>query len=133
MNPLDMKTPFVPVSWGELIDKITILEIKASRIRQEAANANIMRELSRLSDIAASVLGSGDVAALKAELLQVNTELWDIEDRIRQKEASQLFDEEFIALARSVYRKNDRRAQLKRTLNDTLASEFVEEKSYDAY
>jgi hypothetical protein len=123
-------TPHVPVSWGELLDKITILQIKRERLTG-AALANVTRELDALSVLAGPVL-AGDEAArtLMARLKALNETLWDIEDRIRAKEAAGLFDADFVALARSVYQRNDERAALKRELNRHLGSELVEEKSY---
>jgi len=127
-------TPHVPVSWGELIDKITILEIKAARLTSAAALQNVRRELAQLNE---KTLPLGDmsqeVAPLKVDLTRVNEALWEIEDKIRDKEAAKAFDAEFIELARSVYVTNDKRAALKRQINQLLASELVEEKGYAAY
>jgi len=127
-------TPHVPVSWGELIDKITILEIKAARLTSAAALQNVRNELAQLTE---KTLPLGDMAAqvapLKADLTHVNEALWEIEDKIRDKEAAKAFDAEFIELARSVYVTNDQRAALKRRINQLLASELVEEKGYAAY
>jgi len=125
--------PLAPVSWGELIDKITILEIKADRLSFAAALANVRKELALLTDIVArEVLQRDDVKQLKTRLREINEKLWRIEDDIRQKEASQAFDLEFIALARSVYIVNDERSRVKRALNDLLNSGLIEEKSYAA-
>lgn len=123
-----MSAPLVPVSWGELLDKITILEIKLVQLRDPAALANVKREHDLLRAIAAPVLG--EVASLVDDLRAVNRALWDIEDRIREEEALARFGPEFIELARAVYRSNDQRAALKRQINGKLASELVEEKSY---
>ena len=127
-------TPHVPVSWGELIDKITILEIKAARLTSATALQNVRNELAQLTE---KTLPLGDmaqqVAPLKADLTRVNEALWEIEDKIRDKEAAKAFDAEFIELARSVYVTNDQRAALKRRINQLLASELVEEKGYAAY
>ena len=123
-------SPFVPVSWGELIDKITILEIKQARIVATAARSNVVKELQFLSEAAAPVAARDGVAALKAELKAVNETLWEIEDEIRAREAEGDFGETFVQLARSVYKRNDERAALKRELNRLLQSELVEEKSY---
>lgn len=125
--------PAIPVSWGELLDKIAILEIKRERIARRAARANVEREYRLLLAIAAPALGNGRVAALSEDLKFVNEQLWDIEDAIRQCDARGSFGAEFVALARSVYRKNDRRAALKRRLNTLLESELIEEKSYPAF
>ncbi|MDQ2101917.1 DUF6165 family protein [Azospirillum isscasi] len=121
----------VPVSWGELIDKITILEIKAERIRDPAKLANIRRELDELCAVRdVSGVDLGAVADTVNALRTVNQTLWDVEDAIRLCERCQDFGPSFIALARDVYFTNDERARLKRVLNDTLGSELVEEKSY---
>jgi Family of unknown function (DUF6165) len=125
---------FVPISWGELVDKITILEIKSERVTSPAALTNIRRELQLLSGIAAKIQDPGGrLAALKRVLKRINEKLWTIEDRIREKEANGSFDQEFIDLARSVYRNNDERGRLKRDINLLLDSELVEEKQYSAY
>jgi hypothetical protein len=126
-------TPHIPVSWGELIDKITILEIKSVEIADPAARANVGKELGLLREIAAAVETREDVRALKQALKAVNAGLWSIEDRIRDKERNGEFDGGFIDLARSVYKQNDERARIKRRINDILASDLVEEKSYRDY
>lgn len=120
--------PLVPVSWGELLDKITILEIKAVRIPDPAAQANVARELALLQEAAAPVRDRPGLAMLVDNLRAVNTALWQIEDDIRLKEAAAAFDADFIGLARAVYRTNDRRAALKRQINALLGSSLVEEK-----
>ena len=125
------QTPLVPISWGELIDKITILEIKEVKITSNNALDNIRKELGFLSDIVSNSKGVYDaISLLKNELKEVNLNLWQVEDEIRDKEYSQEFDEQFIRLARSVYRLNDDRANLKKKINETLFSELKEEKSY---
>jgi hypothetical protein len=124
-------TPHVPVSWGELIDKITILEIKVERLRTPAARANAARELILLR--AELTVPPAELAALQAELAVVNRRLWEVEDDIRRKEASQTFDAEFIALARAVYHSNDERSRIKRLINTLLGSELIEEKQYVGY
>jgi len=127
-------TPQVPVSWGEVIDKITILEIKSEKLTAPDALANVRTELALLAGVAREALAENDrLSDLKAQLQSVNQALWDIEDEIREKEARQVFDDGFIALARSVYRQNDARAAIKRQINDLLGSEIVEEKSYKSY
>ena len=127
-------TPLIPVSWGELLDKITILQIKRERLTGAVALANVARELDALSAIAAPVLADDRMATdLTAKLKQLNETLWEIEDRIRDKEAAGAFDADFIALARAVYKRNDERAALKKRLNLQLASGLVEEKSYRSY
>ncbi len=124
--------PLIPVSWGELLDKITILEIKADRIADPAARANVGRELALLRDAAAPVLAQPGLGPLTDSLRQVNLALWDIEDAIRACEAEARFDADFIALARAVYRTNDERSALKRRINALLRSELVEEKYHAA-
>ncbi len=124
----------VPISPGELLDKITILRIKCVRITDAAKLDNVRRELSRLErSWAASVPAATDLVAEEAELARVNAALWDIEDRIRAHEFEQRFDAGFIELARSVYLRNDERAAIKRRINLKLASELIEEKSYRPY
>src|SRR5665213_2809014 len=123
--------PMVPVSWGELLDKITILQIKQERLEDDAKRANVEAELAALSRIAGAAMA--EAAAALAELKQVNQALWEIEDAIRDKERAGAFDGEFIALARAVYVTNDLRAALKRDINLLLKSALVEEKSYRPY
>jgi len=124
----------VPVSYGELIDKITILEIKSERITSAAKLANVRVELEILDATwRADSAARTDIAAERAALRRVNEALWDIEDRIRLKEKAKAFDAEFIELARSVYIRNDERAEIKRTINEKLGSTLVEEKSYEDY
>jgi hypothetical protein len=122
--------PDVPVSWGELIDKITILRIKSARLTDAAALANVRRELAALETWEDAVRTGPRLTALIAALAEVNEALWEIEDRIREKEAARDFGVEFVELARSVYRQNDRRAGLKREISLALGSELIEEKSY---
>jgi hypothetical protein len=126
-------TPTVPISWGELIDKITILEIKAEKLSSESARANVQRELAQLTTIASAIDKKPGLADLQRELKRVNEALWRIEDDIREKEAQKSFDDGFIALARSVYRSNDERGRLKREINRVLGSEITEEKQYTSY
>lgn len=123
-----MTSPSVPVSWGEVLDKLTILEIKLDRLDDPAARANVSHEHALLQTVAAPV--KEEVIGLLDQLRATNLALWDIEDAIRREEALGLFGAEFVALARSVYRTNDERAALKRAINMKLASEIVEEKSY---
>ena len=123
-----------PVSYGELIDKITILEIKSRRITDDAKLANVRNELDLLNATWANDAASQtDVSDERARLLAVNELLWDIEERIRLKERAQAFDQEFIELARAVYFRNDERAAFKREINLKLGSQLVEEKSYQDY
>ncbi|MGK6354990.1 DUF6165 family protein [Sphingomonas sp. DT-207] len=122
--------PSVPVSWGELLDKITILEIKRERIERPEALRNVEREYAMLNEAAARVLGIEGIVPLLQRLKRVNETLWDVEDAIRAQEADARFGTRFVALARSVYKTNDERAALKRQINALLHSELVEEKSY---
>jgi len=123
-----------PVSYGELIDKITILEIKSERMTDPAKLANVGNELGALTRTwAADPVSTVDIADLRTGLKAVNEALWDIEDRIRLKEKAKAFDAEFIELARSVYIRNDERAALKREINLRLGSTLIEEKSYQDY
>lgn len=132
--PRDMSQISVPVSYGELIDKITILEIKAERIGNPDKLRNVRTELDLLNATwSAAEVSRIDIAASRGKLRAVNELLWDIEDRIRVKEKAKAFDEEFIELARAVYFRNDERAAFKREINDALGSTLVEEKSYEDY
>lgn len=124
----------VPVSFGEMLDKITILEIKSERIDDADKLANVARELELLDNTwQSSDATAGDIGDARQRLKAVNEKLWDIEDRIRLKEAARAFDEEFIELARAVYYTNDQRADIKKEVNLKLGSELVEEKSYQDY
>ena len=124
----------VPVSHGELIDKITILEIKAAHMRDAGKLANVRAELDLLNtNWSANAASKIDIVTERAQLKAVNEALWDIEDRIRLKEKAQAFDAEFVELARSVYFRNDERAAIKRAINVKLGSQLVEEKSYESY
>lgn len=124
----------VPISFGELIDKITILEIKSARIGAATKLVNVHDELDLLNATwGQNSAAQTDIADARARLKAVNEALWDIEDRIRLKEKAQEFDAKFIALARSVYVRNDERAVLKREINLRLGSRLVEEKSYQDY
>jgi hypothetical protein len=124
----------VPVSFGELLDKIAILEIKAERITDPAKLVNIKRELEALIETwAAHPASHIEIGPLRAALKAVNERLWVIEDDIRLKEKAQAFDQEFIRLARAVYFENDERAKIKKDINLALGSTYVEEKSYEDY
>lgn len=131
----------VPVSLGELLDKIAILHIKAERISDAAKLANVRNELEALEAswmahsavIKPAVPGQQDLADLRAQLKAVNERLWVIEDDIRICEKKQDFGPEFVRLARSVYVENDERARIKRDINRALGSDLVEEKSYQDY
>lgn len=127
-------TPRVPVSWGELLDKMTILEIKTERLKDPAARANVAKELALLdAEVAATLAGNAELQRLKAELRRINETLWQVEDDIRAKEAQRSYDAAFVELARSVYLRNDERGALKKQINSLLGSELVEEKSYSKY
>ena len=123
-----------PVSFGELLDKITILEIKSERMADAAKLANVRDELQLLGELwTRDPAARTDIAAERAELKRINEALWEIEDEIRLKERDQAFDARFIALARAVYHTNDQRAAVKRAINLKLGSRLVEEKSYQDY
>jgi Family of unknown function (DUF6165) len=124
----------VEISYGELIDKITILEIKARRLVDPARRRNVAVELALLEKRRREALPhSARLAALKLELAGINERLWDIENRIRAREQSKIFDQEFIELARSVYMQNDQRARIKRRINEEFGAGIVEEKEYQRY
>ena len=121
----------VPISTGELIDKITILEIKCLKLLGKKLD-NCKKELISLNSIIKENQISTDEKLIN-QLRIVNNKLWDIEDKIREKEREKLFDESFIELARSVYIENDKRSKIKRLINLQTNSEFIEEKSYQEY
>ena len=129
-----MNIPKVSISWGELFDKITILQIKLENLTSKNALNNVGREFKQLHSILIKYFpNSIEAKQLEEELKQINQKLWDIEDNIRDKERNRSFDDEFIQLARSVYIINDERSRIKRKINDIFGSEFVEEKSYSEY
>ena len=129
-----MKEILVPISPGELLDKITILRIKAARIVDAGKGANVRLELDILEKTWRDAgCAAFDVAREERALQAVNERLWDVEDLIREKEAKQTFDREFIDLARAVYVSNDERAAIKKRINLQLGSRLVEEKSYKPY
>jgi hypothetical protein len=123
----------VPISVGELIDKIVILEIKSERIKNTNQLANIANELDALRAVRLGEVDRAQLNALSAELKHVNEKLWDVEDAIRECDARGDFGESFIALARAVYRFNDERARLKKAINVASGSRLVEEKSYKSF
>ena len=129
-----MNSPQVPISWGELFDKITILQIKLENLTSKNALENVEQELIKLQSI---LTQNGpktmETLQLEGELRQINQQLWGIEDKIRDKERNNAFDDEFIQYARSVYITNDERSRIKRKINDMFGSELVEEKSYAEY
>ena len=129
-----MKTPKVNISWGELFDKITILEIKLKNLKTISSLKNVKKEHGHLYRIFHESFAENTIAKqLMLDLKLVNQKLWDIEDRIRDKERDKNFDKGFIELARGVYFTNDDRSKIKRKINDTFQSELVEEKSYADY
>jgi len=129
-----MSEILVPVSFGELLDKISILYIKSERMRDLQRLENVRDELAALEGTWADhPAAAHDVSDLCKQLKAVNEQLWDIEDAIRLKEKAQEFDEAFVQLARQVYIRNDERARLKKEINVALGSRYVEEKSYEDY
>ena len=124
----------VPIAPGELIDKLTILEIKAANITDAAKLANVNVELQLLQETwRSSAFANANIDAEWKQLREINKKLWDIEDQIRDKERERKFDQEFIELARAVYFTNDQRAAVKKQINTKLGSKIVEEKSYSKY
>jgi uncharacterized protein YukE len=129
-----MENILVPVSPGEVLDKITILEIKSERMTDADKVANVRAELALLQDTWNRTVDEDDVIRdLHRELKEINEALWDIEDDIRDKERLKEFDPAFVELARSVYITNDRRSRVKKQLNVHLGSQIIEEKSYQDY
>ena len=129
-----MNSPQIPISWGELLDKITILQIKLENLTSQDALNNVEWELKQLQAIFfQSCPETIQPKELELELKKINQQLWDIEDKIRDKEKHKSFDDEFIQLARSVYITNDERARIKRRINETFGSDLIEEKSYADY
>ena len=124
----------VTLSVGELIDKISILELKQKHIKNNEQLKNIVKELNILKPLLKeNRLESLEVNELYLKLYKVNSQLWEIEDKIREKEKEKNFDKEFVRLARSVYFTNDKRAQIKKEINIVSGSQLVEEKSYSNY
>lgn len=121
----------IEVSNGEIIDKLTIIEIKLERIKDITKLKNLQKEFEILKDASSSIISAED--PLYIALYKVNCELWDIEDRIRDLERNKDFGEEFIATARAVYYNNDKRSELKRQINIRTSSGLIEEKSYEKY
>ena len=129
-----MKDILVPISPGELLDKITILEIKSERIDDSQKVANVRHELRLLSEVwENSVSEDETISNLHRLLKSINEELWEIKDDIRDEERNDSFGDNFIELARAVYVTNDKRAQAKKDVNLHLGSDIVEEKSYKDY
>lgn len=129
-----MAEALIPVSAGELVDKITILEIKSERMTDPQKLRNVRLELETLRKAwEGSPLANAEIASQQQKLKTINEQLWQIEDRIRVKESTGSFDGEFIELARSVYLNNDERARVKREINELLGSKLIEEKSYASH
>ena len=129
-----MKTPLIPISWGELFDKITILQIKLENLQDKNALKNVKNEHDELLKIYNNnFLENENAKRLLVDLKNINKRLWNIEDDIRDKERHKIFDEGFIELARSVYITNDERSRIKRNINKTFGSLLIEEKSYSDY
>ena len=120
----------IEVSNGEILDKLSILEIKCNKILDTSKNLLVLKEYNYLKDISSKINFNNN---LYSELLKINNNLWDIEDKIREKEYKQEFDEEFINLARRVYFTNDKRSQIKLQINQSTNSDFIEIKSYKNY
>ena len=124
----------IDISFGELLDKITILEIKSERIADPAKLSNVTTELNVLKETWNTAgLNDAAVAEERLTLKKINETLWEIEDEIRELEAVKSFGEDFISLARRVYKTNDQRAAVKRKINKALGSSLIEEKSYQPY
>lgn len=121
----------IEVSNGEIIDKLTIIQIKLERIKDKAKLENLQKEFDELIKAASSIISASDI--LYKELYEVNCKLWDIEDHIRDLERNKDFGDDFIATARAVYIKNDRRSEVKREINIRTFSGLMEEKSYEKY
>ena len=129
-----MNTPLIPISWGELFDKITILQIKLENLKEKNALKNVKLEHDQLFSIFNQFFLENTIAnELINDLKLINQKLWNIEDLIRDKERNKIFNEKFIELARKVYFTNDERSRIKRNINETFGSEIVEEKSYADY
>jgi len=129
-----MQDILVPISPGELLDKITILRIKSARMSDAAKLANVRHELRLLEQTWAGAVPAGaDLADEERALQEVNERLWEVEDKLRELEAAKRFDEDFTGLARAVYFNNDERAAIKKRINTRLGSALVEEKSYRPY
>ncbi len=121
----------IEVSNGEIIDKLTIIEIKLEQIKDEAKLKNLRNEFEVLNDVASKIISKEH--EYYRELYQINKQLWDIEDRIRELEKARSFEREFVEVARSVYFTNDKRSEVKRKINELTGSALIEEKSYEDY
>jgi Family of unknown function (DUF6165) len=121
----------IEVSNGEIIDKLTIIQIKLERIKDKTKLANLQKEYNELFEVSSAIISKSDT--LYKSLYEVNCELWDIEDHIRDLERKKDFGNDFVSTARAVYIKNDRRSEIKREINIKTSSGFIEEKSYEKY
>jgi predicted nuclease with TOPRIM domain len=121
----------IEVSNGEIIDKLTIIQIKLERIKDKTKLANLQKEYNELFEVSSAIISKSDT--LYKSLYEVNCELWDIEDHIRDLERKKDFSNDFVSTARAVYVKNDRRSEIKREINIKTSSGFIEEKSYEKY
>ena len=129
-----MISPQIPISLGELLNRITILQSKLEYLTSKDALTNVEREFKQLQlTFIQSCPETIEVKLLEVELKKINQQLWDIEDKIRAKERTKSFDDEFIQPARKVYITNDERSCVKKKINDMFGSELVEEKSYVEY
>ena len=129
-----MSSPLIQISWGELFDKLTILQIKMENIQDKNALNNVKIEHDQLFIIYNNNFSQNENAkSFVTDLKKVNKKLWNIEDKIRNKERNKVFDQEFIELARNVYITNDQRANIKRKINEIFGSEIIEEKFYSNY
>jgi hypothetical protein len=130
----EMNSPQVPISWGEFFDKITILQVKLENLTSKNALENVEQELKKLQSIFVQYCPKTmETTKLQGELRNINQQIWDIENNIRDKQRNNSFDHEFIQFARSVHIANDERFRIKRKINDLFRSELIEEKSFAEY
>ena len=123
----------IPISHGELVDKVTILKIKSERIKDEKKLRSVRNELSKLKPLMIQSIKVDENHALFKKIYSINSKLWDVEDKLRVKEKNRIFDSEFTELARQVYYTNDERAAVKKEIDLATGSEITEEKSYEKY
>ena len=128
-----MTTMKIDISDGELLDKVTILQIKSEKITDNNKLKNVLTELNHLLPYKNDIVAKYNINDLYISLLEINEKLWKIEDYVRDKERNKIFDQEFVELARSVYLTNDERSRIKKLINQKTKSTFVEEKSYEEY
>lgn len=128
-----MTTMKIDISDGELLDKVTILQIKSEKITDNNKLKNVLTELNHLLPYKNDIVAKYNINDLYISLLEINEKLWKIEDDVRDKERNKIFDQEFVELARSVYLTNDERSRIKKLINQKTKSTFVEEKSYEEY